>query len=76
MPMHLLPTFVIKKVRKVSHQADQKHLSSAVTVEPLAHHRDLLPLLAEWFVSKWPSWYGPKGEADNHTPSSRMKLTP
>jgi GNAT superfamily N-acetyltransferase len=36
-------------------------MTSAVIVEPLAHHRELMPLVAEWFVSEWPSWYGPGG---------------
>ena len=39
-------------------------MSPTLTVEPLARHRDLLPLLAEWFVSEWPSWYGPAGEGN------------
>jgi GNAT superfamily N-acetyltransferase len=33
----------------------------AVIVEPLAHHRELVPLVAEWFLPEWPSWYGPGG---------------
>jgi GNAT superfamily N-acetyltransferase len=33
----------------------------AFTVKPLAQHPDLIPLLAEWFVSEWPNWYGPDG---------------
>ena len=36
-------------------------MPSAVIVEPLAHHRELIPLVAEWFVSEWPNWYGPGG---------------
>ena len=36
-------------------------MPSAVIVEPLAHHRDLIPLVAQWSVSEWPSWYGPGG---------------
>lgn len=29
------------------------------TFEPLARHRGLLPLVAQWFISEWPTWYGP-----------------
>lgn len=36
-------------------------MTLAVIVEPLAHHRGLLPLVADWFVSEWPGWYGPGG---------------
>ena len=36
-------------------------MTSAVIVEPLAHHRELIPLVAQWFVSEWPSWYGRGG---------------
>ncbi len=39
-------------------------MSPTLTVEPLARHRDWLPLLAEWFVSEWPGWYGPGGEGN------------
>ena len=39
-------------------------MTSAVIVAPLEHHRDLMPLVAEWFVSEWPSWYGPGGPGD------------
>lgn len=32
-----------------------------LTVERLAAHPESLPVLAEWFRSEWPSWYGPGG---------------
>ena len=32
-----------------------------LTVGPLVRHPQYLPLVAEWFVSEWPSWYGPRG---------------
>ena len=39
-------------------------MSVAVVVEPLARHRTLLPLVARWFTSEWPNWYGPGGRGD------------
>jgi predicted N-acetyltransferase YhbS len=39
-------------------------MSSTVRIERLAHHPDLLPLLAVWFQSEWPAYYGPNGAAD------------
>jgi len=33
----------------------------AATVEPLAKHRTLIPQVAYWFVTEWPTWYGPNG---------------
>ena len=39
-------------------------MPSALTVRPLAQHPELLPLLAEWFVSEWPNWYGPGGRGN------------
>jgi len=39
-------------------------VSVAVVVEPLARHRTLLPLVARWFTSEWPCWYGPGGRGD------------
>lgn len=35
-----------------------------VTIAPLSGHRDLLPLVAAWFVAEWPGWYGPGGRGD------------
>lgn len=35
-----------------------------LTIAPLASHRDLVPLLAGWFVAEWPEWYGPGGRGD------------
>ena len=32
-----------------------------LTISPLARHRELLPLLAQWFIEEWPEWYGPGG---------------
>ena len=42
-------------------------MSSTICVERLAHHPDLLPLLAVWFQSEWPAYYGPSGRADAET---------
>jgi len=39
-------------------------MPAAVDVAPMAEHRALLPLVAEWFVSEWPNWYGPGGPGD------------
>jgi len=37
---------------------------AAPIVEPLARHRDLLPLVERWFVAEWPNWYGPAGQGN------------
>ena len=37
---------------------------ATVTVEPMARHRELLPLVAQWFISEWPTWYGPDRPGD------------
>jgi GNAT superfamily N-acetyltransferase len=37
---------------------------ATITVEPMARHRELLPLVAQWFISEWPTWYGPVGPGD------------
>ncbi|MFP5356432.1 MAG: GNAT family N-acetyltransferase [Gemmatimonadota bacterium] len=34
------------------------------TIAPLASHRNLVPLLAAWFIAEWPEWYGPGGRGD------------
>lgn len=39
-------------------------LALVLTISPLALHRDLVPLLASWFVEEWPDWYGPGGRGD------------
>jgi len=39
-------------------------MSRSLVVEPLARHLDLVPLLAEWFVSEWPGWYGIGGQGN------------
>ena len=39
-------------------------MSRALAVEPLARHRELVPLLAQWFVSEWPGWYGVAGQGN------------
>jgi GNAT superfamily N-acetyltransferase len=36
-------------------------MPSIVRVESLAQHRGYLPLVSEWFIAEWPSWYGPGG---------------
>jgi GNAT superfamily N-acetyltransferase len=40
------------------------HMPSHLHIAPMAEHRDLLPLIAQWFVSEWPGWYGPGGPGD------------
>lgn len=35
-----------------------------VQIQPLAAHREYLPLLEEWFIAEWPGWYGPGGPGD------------
>ena len=37
-------------------------MTPAVIVKPLAHKRELVPVLAQWFTSEWPQWYGPGGQ--------------
>ncbi len=39
-------------------------MSPTLTVEPLARHRALIPLLAKWFVAEWPAWYASGGQAN------------
>lgn len=39
-------------------------MPTPITIAPLAQHRDLLPLVAAWFVAEWPAWYGPGGPGD------------
>lgn len=39
-------------------------MSRALAVETLFRHPELVPLLAEWFVSEWPDWYGAGGQGD------------
>ena len=39
-------------------------MSRAFSVEPLAQRPELVPLLAEWFVSEWPAWYGLGGQGN------------
>lgn len=39
-------------------------MSTPIAIAPLARHRDLLPLVADWFVAEWPGWYGPGGPGD------------
>lgn len=36
-------------------------LAGEVKIEPLALHRDVLPVLAQWFEAEWPAYYGPSG---------------
>ena len=35
-----------------------------LTISTLALHRELVPLLAAWFIAEWPDWYGPGGRGD------------
>ena len=39
-------------------------MSHALSVEPLARHSEQVPLLAEWFATEWPGWYGIGGEGN------------
>ena len=39
-------------------------MSSAIIFEPLVRHRYLLPLVAEWFETEWPDWYGAEGQGN------------
>lgn len=34
---------------------------SAYVIEHLAQHPECLPVLAQWFKTEWPDWYGPSG---------------
>jgi GNAT superfamily N-acetyltransferase len=38
-------------------------MAQNVTIDRLAHHIDLVPLLASWFEREWPSYYGVNGKA-------------
>ena len=39
-------------------------MHSIVITRPLALHRGLMPLVAGWFASEWPDWYGPGGQGN------------
>ena len=39
-------------------------MHSAVITRPFALHRELMPLVAEWFTSEWPDWYGAGGQGN------------
>ncbi len=36
-------------------------MASPVTIEPLAAHPEVLPVLEQWFEAEWPSYYGAGG---------------
>ena len=36
-------------------------MTARITVSRLIAHREVLPLVAEWFRNEWPDWYGPGG---------------
>ena len=38
--------------------------SSRITVSRLIDHSELLPVVAAWFQSEWPDWYGAGGPGD------------
>ena len=38
--------------------------SSRITVSRLIEHPEVLPIVAAWFQSEWPDWYGPGGPGD------------
>ena len=39
-------------------------MTSVVAVQALIHHRGLIPLVGQWFISEWPAWYGPGGQGN------------
>jgi len=47
-----------------SRSSQQLAAARFLAVEPFARHREQLPLLAEWFVSEWPDWYGSAGQGN------------
>lgn len=40
-----------------------------ITIEPLARHPEILPVLEQWFETEWPSYYGAGGRG-----SARLDL--
>ena len=38
-------------------------MHSNLTIEPLAHHAEVLPVLLSWYEAEWPEWYG-SGQGD------------
>ena len=38
--------------------------TSSLSIEPLAAHLEVLPVLRQWFESEWPSHYGAGGPGD------------
>lgn len=38
--------------------------AAAVTFGHLLDHRELVPVLVDWFIEEWQPWYGPDGEGD------------
>lgn len=39
-------------------------MNQLVSIELLADHRELPPLLQRWFEAEWPAYYGPNGQGD------------
>jgi GNAT superfamily N-acetyltransferase len=39
-------------------------MAGAISFEPLAEHRELLPTLKQWFEAEWPTYYGAGGPGD------------
>ena len=35
-----------------------------LTISALAQHKELAPLIAQWFVAEWPEWYGEGGQGN------------
>jgi GNAT superfamily N-acetyltransferase len=35
-------------------------------IQPLARHPQLVALIAGWYKTQWPDWYGPTGPGDVH----------
>jgi len=48
----------------LSYHVRPHKMPAAVIVAPMAKHRALLPVVAQWFISEWPSWYGADGPGD------------
>lgn len=45
-------------------QSESSAGDGSISVQLLAVHRELLPLLQQWFKSEWPAYYGPDGPGD------------
>src|SRR5207248_1254911 len=39
-------------------------MTNEIRIEPLANHREHLPMIVQWFEREWPAHYGANGQAD------------